>query len=76
MILTSSTLQRATAVSGTVGILHSTKNRAPSVKRVIITSSTASVLDPEKDLDYEYSEVSRYISAALLPLGISYQPLQ
>lgn len=32
--------------SGTTGILHAVKNYAPSVKRVVITSSFASVSFP------------------------------
>lgn len=70
MILTSSTLPRTTAVAGTVGILHSAKNKAPSIKRIIITSSMAAALDPSKGPDYEYSEVRRYICAVLLLLDI------
>jgi len=46
------------AIIGTTGILKSIKKSAPSVKRVVITSSFASILDPYKGNNpgYEYSE--------------------
>lgn len=46
------------AIIGTTGILKSIKKSAPSVKRVVITSSFASILDPFKGNNpgYEYSE--------------------
>lgn len=34
------------AINGTIGILHSIKKLAPSVRRVVLTSSFASILDP------------------------------
>ncbi|KAH6658936.1 ketoreductase [Truncatella angustata] len=34
------------AVRGTVGILHSVRNHAPTVKRVILLSSSATILNP------------------------------
>ncbi|KAK4964035.1 Glycine-rich RNA-binding protein 2, mitochondrial [Elasticomyces elasticus] len=46
------------AIIGTTGILKSIKKSAPTVKRVVITSSFAAVLDPFKGNNpgYEYSE--------------------
>ncbi|CAD6499312.1 BgTH12-03432 [Blumeria graminis f. sp. triticale] len=38
------------AVNGTRGVLSAIKNGAPTVKRVVITSSYASILDPSKDI--------------------------
>lgn len=46
------------AINGTVGILKAVKSKAPSVKRVIITSSFAAITNPGRKLDeYVYSEV-------------------
>ncbi|KAK3172112.1 hypothetical protein OEA41_004197 [Lepraria neglecta] len=46
------------AIIGTTGILKSIKQHAPSVKRVVITSSFASIINPSKGNNpgYEYSE--------------------
>ncbi|KAF8610163.1 ketoreductase [Ceratobasidium sp. AG-I] len=46
------------AVEGTIGILKSIKENAPSVKRVVITSSFAAVVDRSKGWrpDYVYSD--------------------
>lgn len=46
------------AIIGTTGILKSVKKSAPSVKRVVITSSFASIVDGNKGTapDYTYSE--------------------
>jgi nucleoside-diphosphate-sugar epimerase len=46
------------AVNGTVGILKAVKKNAPQVKRIVITSSFASVLDPNKGTrpGYTYTE--------------------
>ena len=46
------------AVIGTTGILKSIKKSAPSVKRVVITSSFASIIDPQKGArpGHTYSE--------------------
>jgi nucleoside-diphosphate-sugar epimerase len=46
------------AVDGTKSILRSIKNLAPTVKRVIITSSFAAIVDASKGLrpNYVYSE--------------------
>jgi nucleoside-diphosphate-sugar epimerase len=46
------------AVIGTTGILKSIKKNAPSVKRVVITSSFASIIDASKgpSWDHKYSE--------------------
>lgn len=41
----STNLSGNTAINGTVGILKAVKKHAPIVKRVIITSSSAAVLD-------------------------------
>jgi nucleoside-diphosphate-sugar epimerase len=45
-----------TAVSGTTGILEAVKAKAPTVKRVVITSSFAAIVDPKKPLSYKYTE--------------------
>jgi nucleoside-diphosphate-sugar epimerase len=45
-----------TAVNGTVGILKAVKARAPTVKRVVVTSSFAAIVDPKKPATYHYSE--------------------
>ena len=46
------------AVNGTVGILKAIKANAPSVKRVIVTSSFAAIVNPGRKWDgYAYSEV-------------------
>ena len=46
------------AVKGTTGILKAIKAKAPSVKRVVITSSFAAIMDPtQKPNGYVYSEV-------------------
>ena len=39
------------AIKGTTGILKSIKAFAPSVKRVVITSSSAAVLNPDNHAD-------------------------
>ena len=46
------------AIIGTTGILKSIKKSAPSVKRVVITSSFASIINPNKGSwpEYTYSE--------------------
>lgn len=44
------------AVIGTTGILKAIKKSAPTVKRVIITSSFAAIVDFNKEPGYEYSE--------------------
>ncbi|MCJ1277637.1 methylglyoxal reductase (NADPH-dependent) gre2 [Puttea exsequens] len=46
------------AVIGTTGILKSVKQHAPTVKRVVITSSFASIINPSKGTNpgYSYSE--------------------
>lgn len=46
------------AIIGTTGILKSIKKSAPTVKRVVITSSFASIIDPSKGgrPDHTYSE--------------------
>ncbi|KAM5441269.1 Glycine-rich RNA-binding protein 2, mitochondrial [Microsporum ferrugineum] len=46
----------APAINGTSGILHAIKKSAPSVKRVVVTSSFAAIIDPSKPSDYVYSE--------------------
>ncbi|KAI1186429.1 3-beta hydroxysteroid dehydrogenase/isomerase family protein [Nemania serpens] len=45
-----------TAVEGTTGILKAIKTHAPSVKRVIITSSYAAMVDYGKPLPHVYTE--------------------
>ena len=51
------------AVIGTTGILKAIKARAPTVKRVVVTSSFAAILDSAKlNEGYEYSEVRRVAS--------------
>lgn len=44
------------AVVGTIGILKAIKKSAPTVKRVVITSSVAAILDPNKLVGKKYSE--------------------
>ncbi|KAL2843877.1 hypothetical protein BJY01DRAFT_215380 [Aspergillus pseudoustus] len=44
------------AVNGTVGILRSVHQYAPSVKRVVITSSFAAMFNPAKPAKSKYSE--------------------
>ena len=44
------------AIIGTTGILKSIAKSAPSVKRVVITSSFASIVDAAKPTNYTYSE--------------------
>lgn len=46
----------STAVKGTTGILEAVKAHAPSVKRVVVTSSFAAIVDPKKPLTYTYTE--------------------
>ncbi|KAI9742971.1 MAG: methylglyoxal reductase (NADPH-dependent) gre2 [Claussenomyces sp. TS43310] len=47
----------ATAVDGTTGILMAIKANAPTVKRVILTSSYAAMVDYGKPMTHVYSEV-------------------
>lgn len=51
------------AVKGTISILKSAQ-ASPSVKRVIITSSVASVRDRDRPAGYQYSEVSTLFSSS------------
>lgn len=52
------------AIEGTKGILRAIKEKAPSVKRVVITSSFAAIVDPKKQpLNHKYSEVSARITS-------------
>ncbi|KLJ13171.1 dihydroflavonol-4-reductase [Blastomyces silverae] len=44
------------AINGTVGILRAIKRSAPTVKRVVITSSFGSIINPNKPPDHKYSE--------------------
>ncbi|KAK2879344.1 hypothetical protein FQN49_000977 [Arthroderma sp. PD_2] len=46
----------APAINGTTGILHAIKKNAPSVKRVVVTSSLAAMFDVSKPGNYVYSE--------------------
>ncbi|EFQ98071.1 NADPH-dependent methylglyoxal reductase GRE2 [Nannizzia gypsea CBS 118893] len=46
----------APAINGTSGILQAIKKNAPSVKRVVVTSSFAAIIDPTKPSSYVYSE--------------------
>lgn len=48
----------SSAVIGTTGILKAIKKSAPAVKRVVITSSFAAIVDPNKGTDKIFSEVS------------------
>lgn len=45
------------AINGTTGVLKAIKKSAPSVKRVVITSSFAAIVDSKKPGGYVYSEV-------------------
>ncbi|KAF3058387.1 putative NADPH-dependent methylglyoxal reductase GRP2 [Daldinia childiae] len=47
----------STAINGTTGILKAIKAHAPTVKRVVITSSYAAMVDYGKPLTHVYSEV-------------------
>ena len=44
------------AINGTTGILRAIKKSAPTVKRVVVTSSFAAIVDPKKSGGYKYSE--------------------
>jgi len=45
------------AINGTTGVLRAIKKSAPNVKRVVITSSFAAIVDPKgKPKNYTYSE--------------------
>jgi nucleoside-diphosphate-sugar epimerase len=46
------------AIIGTTGVLKAIKTSAPTVKRVVITSSFASIINGNKDIswDHKYSE--------------------
>ncbi|RAO64735.1 uncharacterized protein BHQ10_000747 [Talaromyces amestolkiae] len=44
------------AIDGTVGILKAVKNNAPAVKRVVVTSSGAAVMDFTQPKTYTYTE--------------------
>ncbi|CEN59745.1 Putative Ketoreductase [Aspergillus calidoustus] len=44
------------AINGTVGLLKAVKNNAPSVKRVVVTSSGAAILDFSKPPTYTFTE--------------------
>lgn len=46
------------AIDGTVGILKAVKNNAPAVKRVVVTSSGAAVMDFTQPKTYTYTEVT------------------
>jgi nucleoside-diphosphate-sugar epimerase len=45
-----------TAVNGTIGILKAVKSKAPSVRRMVVTSSFAAIVDPGKPVTHQYSE--------------------
>ena len=45
-----------TAVNGTTGILEAIKANAPTVKRVVVTSSFAAMVDVKKPLSHTYTE--------------------
>ena len=45
-----------TAINGTTGILQAVKAKAPSVRRMVVTSSFAAIVDPNKPVTYTYSE--------------------
>ncbi len=49
------------AIGGTMGILKSIKKNAPNVKRVVITSSAAAILDPAQFDGKTYSEVFQHV---------------
>ena len=44
------------AILGTTGILKAIKKSAPTVKRVVITSSFAAIVDPNAEPGHTYSE--------------------
>lgn len=49
------------AIDGTVGILRAVKNKAPTVKRVVVTSSGAAVMDFSQPKTYTYTEVTTWL---------------
>ncbi|KAL3455579.1 NAD(P)-binding protein, partial [Aspergillus heterothallicus] len=44
------------AIDGTVGLLKAIKNNAPTVKRVVVTSSGAAILDFSRPTSYTFTE--------------------
>ncbi|KAL1961374.1 hypothetical protein VTO42DRAFT_102 [Malbranchea cinnamomea] len=44
------------AINGTVGLLRAIKRSAPTVKRVVVTSSFAAIIDPAKEPTFTFSE--------------------
>lgn len=44
------------AINGTVGILKSTQKNNPNVKRIVITSSVAAIMDSRKKPPHEFTE--------------------
>jgi nucleoside-diphosphate-sugar epimerase len=53
------------AINGTVGLLKAVKNNAPSVKRVVVTSSGAAILDFSKPPTYTFTEVKAFFYQSL-----------
>ncbi|EEP82026.1 conserved hypothetical protein [Uncinocarpus reesii 1704] len=49
-------ISKPDAINGTMGILHAIKKSAPTVKRVVITSSFAAIIDTTKPPTHVYSE--------------------
>ena len=59
------------AINGTRNLLHAIKHAAPQVKRVVITSSFASIIDPSKGMrpGHVYSEKGEiFYSVSLAPI--------
>ena len=60
------------AIIGTTGILGAIKQSAPTVKRVVITSSSAAIMDRAKTFGKKYLEVNTLSDCwevYLTPLG-------
>src|SRR5258706_3908816 len=56
------------AINGTRNLLHAIKHAAPQVKRVVITSSFASIIDPSKGMrpGHVYSEKGDFFHSVSL----------
>lgn len=54
------------AIDGTVGILKAVKKHAPSVKRVVVTSSGAAVMEFTQPKTYTYTEVATFMESEKL----------
>jgi nucleoside-diphosphate-sugar epimerase len=57
------------AVKGTIGVLESAHKNGKKVKRVVITSSVVTILEPHTG-NYTYTEVSLKVSFAIHTVSI------